>query len=158
MTQHMPELFTASFAARLDRESAVRVAEAADGARVMPGHAYLAPGNRHLELRRSGGYLKCHLHDAPRESGHRPSVDVLFRSAAHSVGADAVGVILTGMGRDGAAGLLEMRQAGATTIGQDEATSLIYGMPKAAMMCGAVEIELPLGRIAQEILRQCARR
>jgi two-component system chemotaxis response regulator CheB len=155
VTQHMPEHFTASFAARLDRNCAVTVSEAADGVRVLPGHVYIAPGNRHLELARSGANYVCRLTDEPPVSGHRPSVDVLFHSVARAAGANAVGVILTGMGKDGAAGLREMRAAGARTLGQDEATCVVYGMPKAAMMAGGVEVELPLERIAGEMLKLC---
>jgi two-component system, chemotaxis family, protein-glutamate methylesterase/glutaminase len=152
VTQHMPPGFTASFAKRLDGQCAMSVAEAADGMRVLPGHVYIAPGNWHLELARSGAHYFCHLHDGPPVSGHRPSVDVLFNSFAAAAGKNAVGVILTGMGNDGAAGLLKMRQAGARTVGQDESSCLIYGMPKAAKLLSAVEAEFPLSRIPQEIL------
>ena len=155
ITQHMPPAFTASFARRLDRECAVVVAEASDGVRVLPGHAYIAPGGRHLELGRSGANYVCKLHDGPPVSGHRPSVDVLFRSVARSAGRNALGVIMTGMGRDGADGLLEMRKAGARTIGQDEASCVVYGMPKVARDVGAVEIEVPLHLIGSEIVRRC---
>lgn len=152
VTQHMPAGFTASFAKRLDSRCGMSVTEASDGARVMPGHVYIAPGNRHLELARSGAHHFCHLQDSPPVSGHRPSVDVLFNSFAEIAGRNAVGVVLTGMGSDGAAGLLKMRQAGARTLGQDESSCLIYGMPKAAKLLGAVEAEFPLSRISQEIL------
>jgi two-component system, chemotaxis family, protein-glutamate methylesterase/glutaminase len=155
VAQHMPQAFTASFARRLDKCCAVSVAEASDGARVLPGHVYVAPGNQHLELVRSGASYQCRLHDGDLVSGHRPSVDVLFGSVARAAGQNAVGVILTGMGKDGAAGLHEMRSAGAHTIGQDEATSLVYGMPRAARDQGGVERELPLAKIPQEILNQC---
>jgi two-component system chemotaxis response regulator CheB len=131
------------------------VSEATDGARVLPGHVYIAPGNWHLELARSGAQFFCHLHGGATVSGHRPSVDVLFNSIAANAGKNSVGVILTGMGNDGAAGLLRMRQAGARTIGQDESSCLIYGMPKTAMLLGAVETELPLSKIPQEILDRC---
>ena len=155
ITQHMPPLFTASFAQRLDQFCAVTVTQAKDGERVLPGHVYIAPGGFHLELARSGANYVCRLHDQAPVSGHRPSVDVLFRSVARAAGANAVGIILTGMGKDGAAGLLEMRRAGASTIGQDEATCVVYGMPKAAHDCGATEIELPIEKIPEHVLFQC---
>ena len=158
VAQHMPEAFTASFARRLDQRCAVAVAEARDGARILPGHVYIAPGNHHLKVMRSGANYLCRLHDGPPVSGHRPSVDVLFRSTALAAGRNAVGIILTGMGKDGAVGLREMRDAGAHTIGQDEASSLVYGMPRAARELGAVETELPLSRIPQAILTLCERR
>jgi two-component system, chemotaxis family, protein-glutamate methylesterase/glutaminase len=153
----MPAGFTASFARRLDEYCAMSVTEAADGARVLPGHVYIAPGNWHLELARSGAHYYCHLHDGGPVSGHRPSVDVLFQSFAATAGRNSVGVILTGMGNDGTAGLLRMRQTGARTIGQDESSCLIYGMPKAARLAGAVETELPLSQIPRAILERCVR-
>ncbi len=152
ITQHMPAGFTSSFARRLDSQSAVTVLEATDGRRVLPGHVYIAPGARHLELVRTGAHYACRLHDGAAVSGHRPSVDVLFHSVATATGRNAVGIILTGMGRDGADGLLAMRKAGARTYGQSEASCLIYGMPKVAMQTGAVEVELPLDRMAEEIV------
>jgi two-component system chemotaxis response regulator CheB len=155
VTQHMPATFTASFARRLDHCCAVSVSQAKDGERVLPGHVYIAPGGFHLELARNGANYVCRVHEKPEVSGHRPSVDVLFRSVAHAAGANAVGIILTGMGRDGAAGLLEMRRAGASTIGQDEASCVVYGMPKAAHDCGATEIELPLNKIPGQVLHHC---
>jgi two-component system chemotaxis response regulator CheB len=155
VTQHMPAVFTASFANRLDGCCHVSVSQAKDGERVLPGHAYIAPGGFHLELARNGANYTCRVHEQPLVSGHRPSVDVLFRSVAHAAGANAVGIILTGMGKDGAAGLLEMRRAGASTIGQNEATCVVYGMPKAAHECGATEIELPLDQIADQTLNRC---
>lgn len=154
-TQHIPPKFSASFAERLNGMAAVRVKEAADGDRVVAGHVYIAPGDQHMEVRRSGAALVIHLHDGPLVTGHKPSVDVLFHSVAEACGSKAVGVILTGMGRDGADGLLAMRRAGATTIGQDETSCVVYGMPKSARELGAVERELPLSRIAEEILRLC---
>ncbi|MGO8919205.1 MAG: protein-glutamate methylesterase/protein-glutamine glutaminase [Stellaceae bacterium] len=157
VTQHMPAGFTASFAQRLDPRCAMSVAEATDGARVMAGHVYIANGNHHLELARSGAHYKCRVRDGAPVSGHRPSVDVLFRSVAAAAGRSATGVILTGMGKDGAEGLLELRRAGGRTLGQDELSCLIYGMPKAAKELGAVEKELPLSRIPQEILAQGAK-
>lgn len=154
VTQHMPPAFTASFARRLDGACAVSVAEARDGARILPGHVYIAPGGLHLQLARSGANYVCSLNDGAAVSGHRPSVDVLFSSFARHAGSGAVGVILTGMGRDGARGLGEMRSAGARTIGQDEESSVVYGMPKVAMAEGAVETEVSLAKMAGEILRQ----
>ena len=152
ITQHMPAGFTSSFARRLDSQCAVTVMEATDDRRVLPGHVYIAPGARHLELIRTGAHYLCRLHDGPPVSGHRPSVDVLFHSVALAAASNAVGMILTGMGRDGADGLLAMRKAGASTYGQSEASCLIYGMPKAAMAAGSVEQELPLDRLAEEIV------
>ena len=155
MTQHMPEQFTPSFAARLNTLSQVQVAEAYDGAVLKSGHAWLAPGNRHMRVVREGRELVCRLSDGPTVSGHRPSVDVLFDSVADAVGAQAVGVILTGMGKDGAQGLLKMRQAGAYTIGQSQNSCVVYGMPKAAMALGGVIAEMPLTEIAAHMLHHC---
>jgi two-component system, chemotaxis family, protein-glutamate methylesterase/glutaminase len=155
VTQHMPPVFTASFAQRLDQRCAVTVVQATDGERVLPGHVYIAPGSHHLELARSGANYICRLHEQAPVSGHRPSVDVLFQSVARGAGPDAVGIILTGMGKDGSIGLLAMRRAGASTIGQDEASCVIYGMPKAARDCGATEIELPIGKITEQALYKC---
>src|SRR5262249_33424462 len=135
----------------LDARCAMTVVEATDGARVMTGHVYIAPGNRHLELARSGAHYFCRLHDDTPVSGHRPSVDVLFQSFAANAGKNAMGVILTGMGSDGAAGLLKMRQAGARTWGQNETSCLISGMRGAENLLGAVEEEFPLSKIPQEI-------
>jgi len=152
----MPASFTASFAARLDRVCAPKVQEASDGAVLLPGHVYLAPGGEaHLEV--VGGVTpRCRLREGPPSNGHRPSVDVLFNSVAVAYGRRAVGVILTGMGRDGAAGLLAMRNAGASTIGQDEASCVVYGMPKSAFEVGAVERQLALSAIGQAALDLCA--
>ena len=152
VTQHMPAGFTASFARRLNEQCSMSIVEASDGRQVMPGHVYIANGSRHLELCRSGAHFYCRLHDGPQVSGHRPSVDVLFASVAAAAGDNAIGVILTGMGQDGAAGLLKMRKAGARTFGQDETSCLIYGMPKAAKLMGAVETEKPLSKLAGEII------
>lgn len=154
VAQHMPPMFTASFAARLNQWCAVTVSQAIDGERVLPGHVYIAPGGFHLELARNGANYVCSVKEDPLVSGHRPSVDVLFRSVARAAGANAVGIILTGMGRDGAAGLLEMRSAGASTIGQDESTCVVYGMPKAAHDIGASEAEYPLQKIAGQALKR----
>lgn len=156
VTQHMPAVFTARFAERLNRMCAPQVAEARDGEAVEPGHVYLAPGHAHLELV-CQGRLRCRLSDAERVSGHRPSVDVLFRSVSRAVGRKALGVILTGMGRDGAQGLLELRRQGAHTLGQDEASCVVYGMPKAAQEVGAVAQQLGLEKIADRILQLTSR-
>ena len=154
VTQHMPATFTRSFAARLDKVSAARVEEASDGAPLEPGRVYIAPGGEaHLEV--AGATPRCRLVKSDTVSGHRPSVDVLFRSVAR-LRRPMAGVILTGMGRDGAQGLLEMRQAGARTLGQDEASSVVYGMPKAAFEIGAVERQLPLSRLPAAVLEICA--
>ena len=154
ITQHMPATFTPSFAARLNKMSAATVSEAVDGAPLMPGHIYLAPGGvAHLEV--SGTTPRCRLSQGDTVSGHRPSVDVLFRSIAR-LRRPMTGVILTGMGRDGAQGLLEMRNAGAHTLGQDEASSVVYGMPRVAHEIGAVERQLPLTRLSSAILDLCA--
>ena len=154
ITQHMPGTFTGSFAARLNKSSAATVTEARDGDLLKPGHIYLAPGGlNHLEV--VGAAPRCRLVPSDPVNGHRPSVDVLFRSVSR-LRRPMTGVILTGMGRDGAQGLLEMRQAGAHTLGQDEATSVVYGMPRAAYEIGAVERQAPLSRLAPAILDACA--
>lgn len=155
VTQHMPPRFTAAFAQRLDRECPMRVSEATNNEPVEPGHVYIAPGSHHLQLGRQGGRYVCLLSDSAPVSGHRPSVDVLFRSAAQVAGNKAVGVILTGMGKDGAEGMLEMRNAGAITLGQDEDSALIYGMPRAAFERGAVMRQYSLTHMAEAILDAC---
>jgi two-component system chemotaxis response regulator CheB len=153
VTQHMPPSFTKSVADRLDRLCAPKVEEAQHGAPLEPGRVYLAAGGPcHLEVAGASA-LRCRVQAGETVSGHRPSVDVLFRSVARTVGRNAVGAILTGMGRDGADGLLAMRQAGARTLGQDEASCVVYGMPKAAFETGAVERQVPLERIAAELLK-----
>ncbi|HEY1941059.1 MAG TPA: chemotaxis response regulator protein-glutamate methylesterase [Roseiarcus sp.] len=152
ITLHMPTPFTKSFARRLDGLAAATVSEAEDGAPLEAGRVYLAPGSAtHLEVTHPGAW-RCRLNTEALVNGHRPSVDVLFNSVAQSCGHRAVGVILTGMGRDGAAGLLAMRKAGARTLGQNEATSVVYGMPKVAFDSGAVEKQMSLGDIGPEIL------
>jgi two-component system chemotaxis response regulator CheB len=153
IVQHMPEKFTEAFARRLNGLCDVEVKEAADGDAVLRGRVLIAPGNHHMLLRRSGARYIVEVKDGPLVSRHRPSVDVLFRSAAHSVGANGVGIIMTGMGDDGAHGLLEMRQVGAMTVAQDEATSVVFGMPKEAIALGAADKVLPLDRLAEEIVR-----
>ncbi len=152
IVQHMPERFTAAFAQRLDQICRIEVKEAAPGDRVVRGRALIAPGNRHLILRRAGTGYEVDLAGGPRVSRHRPSVDVLFRSVAQTAGPRAVGVILTGMGDDGAAGLLEMKRAGASTLAQDERTCVVFGMPKEAIERGAVDRVLPLPSVAAAIL------
>ncbi|NII11752.1 chemotaxis response regulator protein-glutamate methylesterase [Oleiagrimonas sp. C23AA] len=156
VVQHMPEKFTASFAERLDSLSQVQVMEAKSNDRVIPGRVLIAPGGRHMVLRRSGAQYHVEVVDGPPVNRHRPSVDVLFRSVAKCAGANALGVIMTGMGDDGAAGLLEMRQAGARTLAQDEASCVVYGMPKEAVARGAAERTVPLSQMAQYIVGQKA--
>lgn len=155
ITQHMPPRFTAAFAERLNRECPMAVCEAVHEQPIEHGNVYIAPGAHHLQFARHKGRNICVLSDGPPVSGHRPSVDVLFQSAAGVVGKAAVGVILTGMGKDGADGLHAMRKAGAYTIGQDEGSSLIYGMPRAAFERGAVIRQHPLNHIAEAILDAC---
>ncbi|MDA1050173.1 MAG: chemotaxis response regulator protein-glutamate methylesterase [Planctomycetota bacterium] len=152
IVQHMPARYTSSFAERLNRESSIEVREARDGDAVESGQALLAPGDLHIEVRQAGGQRVVRTHEAPPVNRFRPSVDVLFRSVARHVAGDAVGVILTGMGCDGARGLLEMREAGAVTIAQDEATSVVFGMPKEAIAIGAAEYVRALPRIGHCIL------
>ncbi len=158
ITQHMPSTFTKSFAERLNRLCAPVVEEATDGARLQTGKIYLAPGGeRHLQVVNHSA-PSCRLLEKEPVNGHRPSVDVLFDSVAELAGRNAVGVILTGMGRDGAAGLLKMRHAGARTVGQNEKTCVVYGMPRVAHELGAVEQQLPLNAIGEEILKLTAAR
>jgi two-component system chemotaxis response regulator CheB len=152
VVQHMPEQFTAAFANRLDSICQVRVKEAENGDRVIPGQVLIANGGKHMLLRISGAQYRVEIKDGPLVSRHRPSVDVLFRSVANAAGANALGIIMTGMGDDGARGLKEMRDAGARTLGQDEPSCIVYGMPKEAMKLGAVERELPLDKIPEAII------
>ncbi|AYA40527.1 chemotaxis response regulator protein-glutamate methylesterase [Xenorhabdus nematophila] len=152
ITQHMPPGFTRSFAERLNKLSQITVKEAEDGERVLPGHAYIAPGDRHMELCRSGANYQIMITNAPPVNRHRPSVDVLFRSVAKCAGRNAVGVILTGMGSDGAAGLLEMKQAGAYTLAQSEASCVVFGMPRAAIQLGAVDDVMDIQKISKAML------
>ena len=156
IVQHMPEKFTAAFARRLDSLCRIEVREAQDGDTVLRGTALIAPGNRHVLLQRSGARYYVSVQDGAPVSRHRPSVDVLFRSAASAAGRNAVGVIMTGMGDDGARGMAEMRTAGAFTIAQDEATSVVFGMPREAIRLGAAQTVAPLGQIAVEMLKACA--
>ena len=153
ITQHMPAGFTTSFAARLDKLCAIRAHEATDGQVLHSGNLYLAPGDFHMEIEpNQGGGWRTRIADGENMSGHKPSVDKLFYSVAKHAGKNAIGVILTGMGRDGANGLLAMREAGASTIGQSEESCVVYGMPKVAKQVGAVEKEVPLPRIAQAMI------
>jgi two-component system chemotaxis response regulator CheB len=152
IVQHMPEVFTAAFARHLHEMCRIEVKEAATGDRICSVRALVAPGNHHLAVRRSGAHYVAEVLDGPPVSRHRPSVDVLFRSAAQAAGPNAVGVILTGMGDDGARGLLEMREAGAHTVAQDEASCVVFGMPKEAIAAGAACEVLPLQRIAAAVL------
>jgi len=153
VVQHMPEKFTAAFAARLNGLCSIEVREAKHNDRVLPGLALIAPGGKHMLLRRSGAVYRVEVIDGPAVNRHRPSVDVLFRSTAQSAGKNACGIIMTGMGDDGARGLREMRDAGAHTIAQDEDSCVVYGMPKEAIKLGAAGEVLPLGRIASAIQR-----
>lgn len=152
IAQHMPEQFTSAFARRLDSVCAIEVREAQTGDAVTMGTALIAPGNRHLVLHRSGAAYRVEVKDGPAVNYHRPSIDVLFKSVARYAGSNAVGVLLTGMGADGAEGLREMHDAGAPTIAQDEATSVVFGMPKEAIDRGAADAILPLPAIARGIL------
>jgi len=152
ITQHIPAPFSGPFAERLDRSCAMSVSEAEDGQYILPGHVYVAPGDKHLIVDRDGARYRIRLNQGPPVNRHRPSVDVMFRSVAENVGPNAVGVLLTGMGDDGARGLKEMHDAGARTVVQDEATSVVWGMPGSAVRLGAVDCVLPLRQIATRVL------
>ncbi len=152
IVQHMPEKFTEQFAKRLNSICQVEVKEAVNGDEIIPGRALIAPGNRHLMVRMSGARFYAEVKEGPAVNRHKPSVDVLFRSVAKNVGPNAIGIIMTGMGDDGARGLLEMKKAGAYTAAQDEASSVVFGMPKEAILLGAAGTVLPLRSIASEIL------
>jgi two-component system chemotaxis response regulator CheB len=156
ISQHIPAAFSKPFAERMNRCSQMAVCEAQDGQYILPGHVYVAPGDRHLLVERDGARYQCRLSDGPHVNRHRPSVDVMFRSVAQNVGPNALGVILTGMGDDGARGLKEMLEAGAATIAQDEASSVVWGMPGTAVKMGAAQTVLPLHRVPQELLRLVA--
>lgn len=153
ITQHIPEAFSGPFARRMDSVATIAVCEARDGQQIFPGHAYIAPGDRHLMLVRDGARYVCRLNDGPPVNRHRPSVDVLFRSVAANAGQNAIGVILTGMGDDGARGIKEMHEAGAPTLAQDEQTSVVWGMPGQAVKLGGIDKVLPLEAIAAQIMR-----
>jgi two-component system chemotaxis response regulator CheB len=152
IAQHMPENFTKSFAKRMDSQCKISVKEAEENERILPGHAYIAPGNMHLLIKRNGARYGIELNQGALVNRHRPSVDVLFRSAANVAGPNALGIILTGMGKDGAQGMLEMHQAGAHTIAQDEESCVVFGMPKEAIALGGVSEVLPLQSIAKRAL------
>jgi len=156
ITQHMPPGFTRSFAARLNGLCRMTVSEAQDGERVLPGHVYIAPGDRHMKLAKSGANYVIELDAGEPVNRHRPSVEVLFDSVAALAGPNALGVMLTGMGRDGAAGMLEMKRAGSFNIAQDEASCVVFGMPKEAIAAGAVDEVLPIGRIAERLQARLA--
>ena len=156
IAQHMPEGFTSSFAKRLDSLCKISVIESQGNERVLPGHAYIAPGHSHLLLSRSGANYMTRIEQSPPVNRHRPSVDVLFRSAAQAAGKNAVGVILTGRGKDGAAGMLEMRQAGAWNVAQDEATCVVFGMPREAIAIGAAHEVGPLQALPRMVMDQLA--
>jgi two-component system chemotaxis response regulator CheB len=157
IVQHMPEKFTSAFAARLNRVCKMEVREAQNGDRILPGVALIAPGAFHMEVMRSGVEFRVRVFTAPPVNGHRPSVDVLFESCAKHLGRNAVGVILTGMGKDGAKGLADMRTAQARTVAQDEATCVVFGMPKEAIALGGVEVVAPLHQIAEVVSRLTGR-
>ena len=152
VVQHIPPVFSTAFANRLNDLCRIRVKEAADGDRVTPGQALIAPGNFHMTLRKRGAEYQVSVEDGPRVCYQRPSVDVLFESVAEAAGRNAIGAILTGMGADGAQGLLKMKRAGARTVAQDEASCVVFGMPREAIRMGAVDHVLPLGRIAAELV------
>lgn len=153
VSQHIPAGFSRSFTERLNRISDMSICEPRDGETILPGHAYIAPGDMHLMVERKGANYLCRLNDGPPVNRHKPSVDVLFRSVAQNAGPNAMGIILTGMGNDGAQGLLEMRQQGSYTVSQDEKSSVVWGMPGAAVRLEAVEKELSLNQIAAEIIK-----
>lgn len=153
ISQHIPQAFSGPFAARMDSISALRVVEVDKTQPILSGHAYIAPGNRHLMVVRDGARYLCELNDGPPVNRHKPSVDVLFRSVANNAGKNAVGVLLTGMGNDGASGLKEIQEAGGKTIAQDEKTSVVWGMPGAAVKLGAVDQVVPLESVADQVMK-----
>ena len=153
ITQHIPAAFSGPFARRMDASSAMTVCEARDGQQIIPGHVYIAPGDKHLLVKRDGARYVCTLSDGPPVNRHKPSVDVLFRSVAENVGPNAISVILTGMGDDGAKGMQEIKETGAPTIAQDEKTSVVWGMPGEAVKLGCVDNVLPLEKIASTLTR-----
>jgi len=156
ITQHMPAGFTRSFAARLNGLCRITVSEAVDGERVLPGHAYIAPGDCHLRLAKSGANYQIAIDTGQPVNRHRPSVEVLFKSVAALAGPNAIGVMMTGMGNDGARAMLEMKHAGSFNIAQDEASCIVFGMPREAIACGAVDEVLPLSKIAARVLERLA--
>lgn len=153
ISQHIPEAFSAPFSKRMDSVSAMTVCEASDGQQIVTGHVYIAPGNRHLLVERDGARFVCRLNDGPEVNRHKPSVDVMFRSLAQNVGPNAISVILTGMGNDGAQGMKEMHEAGAPTIAQDEKSSVVWGMPGEAVKLGCVDTVTSLSKVADAINR-----
>ena len=158
ITQHMPEGFTESFAKRLDASMQMSVCEGKDGLQIKPGNVYIAPGDKHMQVvgdMSRGAYLK--VFDGESVSGHRPSVDVLFESVADNIGSNAIGIILTGMGRDGAKGILKMKKAGSFNIGQNKDSCVVYGMPRAAQEEGAIDLEIDLNKISEATLKKCLR-
>ena len=154
IVQHMPAVFTKTYAEHLDRMFPFEVKEAQDGDKVLPGRVLIAPGDYHMEIVRSGGYYNVKLHQQPAMHGVRPAADYLLKSVAHYAGSNAIGIVLTGMGKDGAQGLLEMKKAGSYNIAQDENSCVIFGMPKVAIDCGAIDKVLPLDQISYEVLKQ----
>jgi two-component system chemotaxis response regulator CheB len=152
ISQHIPKAFSGPFARRMDGVSRMSVTEATDGTLIVPGHVYIAPGDSHLIVERDGARWRCRLNDGPPVNRHRPAVDVMFRSVAQSAGANALGVLLTVMGDDGARGLKELQAAGAPTIAQDEATSVVWGMPGSAVKLGAADRVIPLTQVAEAIM------
>jgi two-component system chemotaxis response regulator CheB len=152
ISQHIPQAFSGPFARRMDSVSRMSVAEATDGTLIVPGHVYIAPGDRHLLVECDGARWRCRLSDGPPVNRHRPAVDVMFRSVAQSAGPNALGILLTGMGDDGARGLKELQESGAPTMAQDEATSVVWGMPGAAVKLGAADRVLPLGQVADALM------
>jgi two-component system chemotaxis response regulator CheB len=157
VTQHIPPAYSRAFAARLDKLCSMRVLHSEDGGRILPGHAYIAPGGIHLTVRRNGAHWVCRHSDADPVNRHKPSVDVLFQSVAESAGSNALGVLLTGMGNDGALGMKALRETGAFTIAQDEGSSVVWGMPGAAVKLDAASEVLPLDRIASRVLQEASR-
>lgn len=157
VSQHIPGAFSRSFANRLNDLTPLNVMEAKDGDQLRPGSVFIAPGDRHLVIKRSGAKYFCHLDDGPEVNRHKPSVDVMFRSVAQCAGPNAMGIMLTGMGADGAQGMLEMRQQGAFNVAQDEKSSVVWGMPGAAVKLDAVDKIVSLGKIAREIIEYCQR-
>jgi two-component system, chemotaxis family, protein-glutamate methylesterase/glutaminase len=155
ISQHIPIAFSRAFTERVNKTCQIVVCEPSDGQKILPGYAYIAPGDKHLLVERSGAEYICKLNDGPAVNRHKPSVDVMFRSVAQNVGPNAMGVMLTGMGADGAEGMLEMKQQGAYNISQDEDSCVVWGMPGAAVKIGAVDKELTLSKVGSEILRYC---
>jgi two-component system chemotaxis response regulator CheB len=158
ITQHIPKVFSTSFAERLDRYLAMEVFEAQEGMIIRPGCVYIAPGDYHLTIGRSGTKMVCHIIQTEKVNRHRPAVDVMFNSVLNAYGSNVVGVMLTGMGNDGAHGMLKLKQAGAITYAQDEATSVVWGMPRAAYQLGAVDELLPLQKIAEKMLQSAQKK